>query len=261
MGIYAIINIANGKLYVGSSVNIKNRLYNHRYGLRTNTHPNNYLQNAFNKHGESSFKVKILEYVSDKKILLDREQYFMDKYKAYEHDYGYNISTTATPGGAPGRKKTEEEILEMTKKRMTKMGKKSGQYKIQAPDARYYSLPHGDRRISQEKKDRAVKILLDEYQDYCSIYWNDPLVIQFLDSIADYLCCSHSEKINKQCGILSRQSELEITSGSEEYINFADLTYDYQIYFDLVDIEVDENGEEIIQLHELRYLEGIPVYD
>lgn len=63
-GVYSIFNLENGKRYVGSSINIYNRLYEHLHNLRNNKAHNRHLQAAWNKYGEDSFKFNILEYCS-----------------------------------------------------------------------------------------------------------------------------------------------------------------------------------------------------
>lgn len=47
-GVYAIINMLNNHKYVGSSKDIKKRLYQHRCKLNNNTHHSVHLQRAFN---------------------------------------------------------------------------------------------------------------------------------------------------------------------------------------------------------------------
>ena len=86
-GIYKIINLVDSKVYIGSSVNLKNRKYNHFSTLRSNRHTNDYLQKAYNKHGEESFKFEIIEYIEKsmdtkllKEELLIREQYYLNRY-------------------------------------------------------------------------------------------------------------------------------------------------------------------------------------
>lgn len=59
-GIYQILNLINNKCYIGQSVDIKNRIYTHIGSLRSNSHFNKHLQNAFNKYGEENFKINIL---------------------------------------------------------------------------------------------------------------------------------------------------------------------------------------------------------
>jgi predicted GIY-YIG superfamily endonuclease len=41
-GIYKITNLLNGKMYIGSAVNVRKRWHQHRHGLRCNKHDNRY---------------------------------------------------------------------------------------------------------------------------------------------------------------------------------------------------------------------------
>lgn len=46
IGIYKILNTANNKVYIGSSININNRWAKHKALLRHNKHENPKLQNS-----------------------------------------------------------------------------------------------------------------------------------------------------------------------------------------------------------------------
>ena len=105
-GIYKITNFKNNKMYIGSSVDLKRRRKTHFSNLRRNKHINTYLQNSFNKYGESNFTFEILEYVEDKLLLIEKEQYWLDKLNSYKNKYGYNICKKAD--SVLGRKHTEE---------------------------------------------------------------------------------------------------------------------------------------------------------
>ena len=76
-GIYMLLNTTNGKRYVGSSINIKKRLWEHRANLRHNHHDNQHLQNAWNKYGEKSFDYSILEICSPEQRF-SREQFYVN---------------------------------------------------------------------------------------------------------------------------------------------------------------------------------------
>jgi len=89
-GIYKIENIANGKVYIGQSINLYTRLLGHKSTLKTNKHFNRYLQRSWNKYGEDNFTFNILE-KCDTDDLNDREQYWIEKYNSCDRLKGYNI--------------------------------------------------------------------------------------------------------------------------------------------------------------------------
>jgi len=84
--IYKIICLANGKCYIGSTIQKpKNRMMQHIYELRKNRHHSSKMQNCFNKYGEQSFWFEIIEVVSSVESLFQREQYWiniLDSYKS-----------------------------------------------------------------------------------------------------------------------------------------------------------------------------------
>lgn len=92
-GIYQIRNIVNGKMYVGSAVNIAAREKAHRFHLTRNTHHAVKLQRAWNKYGADAFVVEIIERVADKAQLIQREQHWINEY--IPHLCGYNSAPTA----------------------------------------------------------------------------------------------------------------------------------------------------------------------
>jgi group I intron endonuclease len=76
-GLYLILNISNGKFYIGSTVNLRKRRNSHFEDLRKRKHICRHLQKSFDIYGESSFKYIIFE-KCDKSLLLEREQYWFD---------------------------------------------------------------------------------------------------------------------------------------------------------------------------------------
>lgn len=99
-GIYRITCTANGKIYVGSSVDIQSRWRGHRSDLNRNIHGNKHLQGAWNKYGESSFVIEIVELVMPWS-LTDREQYWIDKLQACDRRVGYNMNKLADRPPSP----------------------------------------------------------------------------------------------------------------------------------------------------------------
>jgi len=91
------------KEYVGScsaSDFIYVRLIHHRNDLRQGKHQNKYLQRVYNKYGEASFFVDILE-ECDPTLCISREQYWIDTLKPH-----YNLCKKA--GSSLGRACKEE---------------------------------------------------------------------------------------------------------------------------------------------------------
>ena len=92
IGIYKIENKVNGKVYVGQSINIAVRWYNHSHELDGNRHCNSHLQNAWNKYGSGNFEFSIIEECTIENID-DKEIYWIDYYNSSNEKYGYNMSS------------------------------------------------------------------------------------------------------------------------------------------------------------------------
>lgn len=113
IGIYKITSNVDGKIYIGSSINITNRWKAHIKKLKENTHHSRYFQNAWNKHGSDNFIFERIENVKDKNKLLEREQYYLDKLTPFANlDRGYNINPMA--GSNLGVKYSEESKKKMS---------------------------------------------------------------------------------------------------------------------------------------------------
>ena len=108
IGVYVIKNIVTNKLYIGSTISgFRKRILEHIYELLKNKHHSNYLQNSFNKYGIENFEFSILEECTRESII-EREQYYLDKYKTYIRKYGYNILEKAY--NSQGYRHTEETL-------------------------------------------------------------------------------------------------------------------------------------------------------
>ena len=77
IGIYKITNLINNKFYIGSSSDLKKRLYEHRRELNLGVHANKHLQSAWNKYGEENFKFEIPPVDSATSTLADFSQKWM----------------------------------------------------------------------------------------------------------------------------------------------------------------------------------------
>lgn len=113
-GIYAIRNLNNGKMYVGSSLDCMRRFSEHRTRLVRGAHVNAKLQSAWNKHGAMAFEFVVIASVLCVDDLASIEQLFLDDLDVVRA--GYNLSPTA--GNTQGWKASAE-----TRRRMSEAAK------------------------------------------------------------------------------------------------------------------------------------------
>lgn len=90
-GIYKILNKTNNKVYIGSSITLKNREYKHFWMLRNCNHDNKFLQNSFNRDGVDNFLFEVIE-LCNPDSLIERENYYIDYYNSNKPDFGYNMA-------------------------------------------------------------------------------------------------------------------------------------------------------------------------
>ncbi len=94
-GVYCILNVIDGKRYVGSSsVSLAGRIRSHREALRKGGHYNRYLQRAWNKYGAKAFRFLVLESCWPT-YCIAQEQYWIDYFQSADPEFGYNLSPTA----------------------------------------------------------------------------------------------------------------------------------------------------------------------
>ena len=89
-GIYKITNLNNEMCYVGQAVNVIDRWKQHiKRAIGAETPIQNKLYPAMSKEGIENFTFELIEEVSDRLKLDEREDYWQDFYKAKE--FGYSI--------------------------------------------------------------------------------------------------------------------------------------------------------------------------
>lgn len=131
-GVYTITCTANGRVYVGSSADIKTRFSYHLWQLRNGIHENRHLLNAWNKYGEAAFVFRMIEAVPDHARLIEREQFWMDRISPGRT--GFNIRHIADSN--LGLKHSEETKRKMSEaQRGQKRGPISEEHKRKLNDA------------------------------------------------------------------------------------------------------------------------------
>ena len=99
-GVFQVKNTANGKILLGSSLNLEGPLNSHRFMLKIGSHRNKALQQDWNEYGEQNFVFEILETVnvkddpnfnlSDELTLL--EMIWLEKLQPFG-EKGYNLDS------------------------------------------------------------------------------------------------------------------------------------------------------------------------
>jgi len=158
-GIYCIENLKNGKKYIGQSVDLEKRKYEHFSSLKGNYHSNTHLQNSYNKYGKKNFKFRILLYCEPFE-LTRYEQFFVDYYTP---ELLYNVRLECVDSNL-GMKHTEEARKRMSE---AKHGKNHPNYGKRGKDAPMYGKHH-----SEETKEKISNALSGEnspmYRKYLS---------------------------------------------------------------------------------------------
>jgi group I intron endonuclease len=127
-GVYSIINNITGKYYIGSAIDFWDRFLFHDWQIRNNRHSNNYLQNSYNKNGDCEFSFNLLELLSPKDNLIEREQFYIDLLEATNPELGYNLSPTA--GSTFGTKRTQaskDKVSVTNGRKVYKLDKNTGE--------------------------------------------------------------------------------------------------------------------------------------
>lgn len=85
-------------IYIGNSTNLSQRIQQgHIRYLRKDNRPDNpILQNFWDKYGKDNFAFWLVE-GREPQIALEREQFYLDKYKPFKDEFrGFNISHTVS---------------------------------------------------------------------------------------------------------------------------------------------------------------------
>jgi len=143
-----ILNVVNGKFYIGSSVNVNSRMSGHKHLLNKGNHHSKYLQRAWNKHKEESFIFELIE-KCDSEECLKREQVWLDFHKTYNQEYGYNICKFA--GTSKGRILTKEHKQNISKSHLNRY-KNMSPLELKIENNNRSERAKGIPRLNEEQK-------------------------------------------------------------------------------------------------------------
>lgn len=124
--IYSILNIINGKIYIGKTVNLHKRWRDHISTSKKSSHKDHYLiHRAINKYGKSNFQFSIIQKFNNNEDASLAEKYWIKFYKSYikryGDDYGYNLTEggdgmqlgTSAGENNPRSKLTKNQVIEI----------------------------------------------------------------------------------------------------------------------------------------------------
>lgn len=167
-GIYKITCLFNNKIYIGSACangkslsrkGFYSRWSTHINKLNLNKHRNHYLQNCWNKYGKENFKFEILE-LCTKENIIEREKYWINFYKAYDNNIGFNIIKTNLANYGIFSKEHKQKISQSllgkprTLELKQKLGKKVIQYDLQMNEInQFYSISEASRITKIQRQD------------------------------------------------------------------------------------------------------------
>lgn len=170
-GVYKILNKVNGKIYIGSSINLNKRELYHLWELRIKNHSNEYLQRSFIKYGKDSFSFEIIDHCIPEKCI-DREQFYINWYLKNGFDL-YNICKKA--GSVLGRKMSEETKIKIglanSKQRLSEERKEhlrkinAGKKLPEAVKAKIGASQIGKKMSEEAKRKIAIAILGSKKSD------------------------------------------------------------------------------------------------
>lgn len=102
--IYQILNLNNGKIYVGRTERPNKRWKEHQEVAKSNSYKNKKLiHKAITKYGVNSFEFRIIQVLESFNDAVNAEVYWIQYYKTnvakYGNEFGYNLSDGGEGGG------------------------------------------------------------------------------------------------------------------------------------------------------------------
>jgi group I intron endonuclease len=156
-GIYKIENIINGKIYIGSSIDIDRRIKRHKNDLTKNKHVNIHLQRDFNKYGIEYYSFECVELCNENNLKVLEQKYLDEIFsnEKFSEKY-YNISKDAYGGDNLSNNPNKLEIIEKIKNGLIK------RYEMETDDEKNKRIsnligdknPNYGKRWSGEKRNR-----------------------------------------------------------------------------------------------------------
>lgn len=150
--IYCLINKLNNKMYVGQTVNLKERFDKYK---RLNCKNQTKLYNALVKHGLDNFVILILDTASDRDELNQLEILYISIHNSIK--YGYNLKSGGSSGGKHSDETKETIKKKLAETRSTRVFRKGANHpcfgrKLSTEHRRKIGLAGTGRVVSNETR-------------------------------------------------------------------------------------------------------------
>lgn len=162
-GVYQIVNLVNGKIYVGSSQDCWKRWQQHRTDMGLQRHHSRHLNGAWLKYGNSAFEFRIIEVVAEKHALISREQFWIDATNCWDRRIGYNKRRVADSSlGVRHSAETRAKISALQKGKKippeTKIKMSSAQMGIKKSQSHARNISAAQMLFKGDKLDELLKL-------------------------------------------------------------------------------------------------------
>lgn len=213
VGVYKLTNQSNGKVYIGQSVDVEDRIYKHKLALRGNYHKNDHLQKAWNKYGEDSFLFELIK--SCKVRYLDRfEKLYIHIYKSMNVKYGYNNDT----GGNLNKTLAPQTIEKLSAPRASVAGVNNPSWK-DYPRIVKCGLKRGKQSYGIRVNGKTVCKSVDldllkqklENNDFSPIITNKPHIVKkgYYEGKQRYSIVKNNKYICSSCDLVKLENKLK----------------------------------------------------
>lgn len=125
-GVYALVNKVTGKYYIGSSINLYNRIRDYYSPWYISNYPSLIISKSITKYGFINFSVLILETCTPE-MVTEREQYYLDEFNPH-----YNVLKLAYR--PTGFKHTEESKAKMREGNKNRVYSQTQGYSVKVTD-------------------------------------------------------------------------------------------------------------------------------
>lgn len=184
IGIYKITCLIDGKVYIGQSINLKQRLQQHKSQLKKNKHFNYHLQCAYNKYGADNFIFEVIaEYTA--KQLNDMETYWRD----YYYPNIYNLGNTGNVGTVS--EETKQKISKSVHETISKLTDEERKAKFYNPGSwrpGHHHSPEVIAKISKSLKGKPAYQRTEKIRLKCQLSSPNKKAVNQYDREGHYMC-------------------------------------------------------------------------